>query len=416
MDIRTFTERLIESRTVDGGEADAAAWAREQLDALGFETYEWLADADELAAHSSFPDDPALIDTADRPSVAGVLEVGDPETGPTLVLNGHLDVVPADEDAWSSDPFEPVWGETDDGAETLTARGAVDMKAPVAACVFAALDAAERADSADLNGRLVVEAVAGEEEGGIGAAAAALSNPYPFDRDAAIVAEPTELTPVTAVEGTVMKRLEIQGRAAHAASRWRGEDVLPHFERIRAAFKALEAERGDTVTHPLYEEYPVPWPIVIGMVEAGNWASSVPSSLTAEMRFGVAPGESVDEVEAQYEAALQSVVDGDDWLSAHPPSFERFSIQFEPAETDADEPIVRTLQAAMIDTGLPDTDPRGATYGADSRHHVAAGIPTVLFGPGSIEQAHFPDETIQWADVQQARETIAETAVQFLQS
>ena len=416
MEMRTFAERLIEFPTVDGGEAEAAAWTRERLDDLGFETYEWEADAEALAQHSSFPDDPDLIDTEDRPSVGGVLEFGDPDAGPTLLLNGHIDVVPADEDAWSSPPFEPVWGETDDGGETLTGRGAVDMKSPVAACVFAALDAAERAEDADLNGRLVVEAVAGEEEGGIGAAAAALSNPYPFERDAAIVAEPTELTPITATEGTVMKRLEIQGRAAHAASRWRGEDVLPHFERIRAAFKDLEAERGESVTHPLYEEYPVPWPIVIGIVEAGNWASSVPSSLTAEMRFGVAPGETVDEVEQQYEDALQSVVDGDEWLSEHPPSFERFSIQFEPAETDPDEPIVRTLRSAMLDTGLPDTDPRGATYGADSRHYVAAGIPTVVFGPGTIEQTHFPDETIEWPDVEQARETIAEAAVQFLQS
>ncbi|WP_435118499.1 M20/M25/M40 family metallo-hydrolase [Halolamina sp. C58] len=416
MEMRTFAERLIEFPTVGGGEAEAAAWTRARLDDLGFETYEWEADAEELAQHSSFPDDPDLIDTENRPSVAGVLEFGDPDAGPTLILNGHLDVVPADEDAWSSPPFEPVWGETDDGEEALTARGAVDMKAPVAACVFAALDARERAEDADLQGRLVVEAVAGEEEGGIGAAAAALSNPYPFERDAAIVAEPTELRAITATEGTVMKRLEIQGRAAHAASRWRGEDVLPHFERIRAAFEDLEAERSESVTHPLYEEYPVPWPIVIGTVEAGNWASSVPSSLTAEMRFGVAPGESVDEVEQQYEEALQAVVDADDWLAEHPPSFERFSIQFEPAETDPDEPIVRTLREAMLDTGLPDTDPRGATYGADSRHYVAAGIPTVVFGPGSIEQAHFPDETIEWADVEQARETIAATAVQFLQS
>ena len=416
MEMRTFAERLIEFPTVDGGEAEAAAWTRERLADRGVETYEWEADAEALAQHSSFPDDPDLIDTEDRPSVGGVLEFGDPDAGPTLLLNGHIDVVPADEDAWSSPPFEPVWGETDDGGETLTGRGAVDMKSPVAACVFAALDAAERAEDADLNGRLVVEAVAGEEEGGIGAAAAALSNPYPFERDAAIVAEPTELTPITATEGTVMKRLEIQGRAAHAASRWRGEDMLPHFERIRAAFKDLEAERGETVTHPLYEEYPVPWPIVIGIVEAGNWASSVPSSLTAEMRFGVAPGETVDEVEQQYEEALQAVVDADDWLSEHPPSFERFSIQFEPAETDPDEPIVRTLRSAMLDTGLPDTDPRGATYGADSRHYVAAGIPTVVFGPGTIEQTHFPDETIEWADVEQARETIAEAAVQFLQS
>jgi len=416
MEMRTFAERLIEFPTVGGGEAEAAAWTRERLDDLGFETYEWEADAETLAQHSSFPDDPDLIDTEDRPSVGGVLEFGDPDAGPTLLLNGHIDVVPADEDAWSSDPFTPTWGETDDGAETLTGRGAVDMKGPVAACVFAALDAADRAEDADLNGRLVVEAVAGEEEGGIGAAAAALSNPYPFERDATIVAEPTELTPITATEGTVMKRLEIQGRAAHAASRWRGEDVLPHFERIRAAFEDLEAERGETVTHPLYEEYPVPWPIVIGKVQAGNWASSVPSSLTAEMRFGVAPGETVDEVEQQYEEALQAVVDADDWLSEHPPSFERFSIQFEPAETDPDEPIVRTLREAMLDTGLPETDPRGATYGADSRHYVAAGIPTVVFGPGTIEQTHFPDETIEWADVEQARETIAETAVQFLQS
>ncbi|QKY20066.1 M20/M25/M40 family metallo-hydrolase [Halolamina sp. CBA1230] len=416
MEIRTFTERLLEFPTVDGGEAEAAAWTRERLDELGFETYEWEADAEALSQHSSFPDDPALIDTEDRPSVAGVLEFGDPDAGPTLILNGHLDVVPADEDAWSSDPFTPTWGETDDGEETLTARGAADMKTQVATCVFAALDAADRAEAAEMDGRLVVEAVAGEEEGGIGAAAAALSNPYPFGRDAAIVAEPTELRPLTATEGTVMKRLEIQGRAAHAATRWRGEDVLPHFERIRAAFEDLEAERGETVTHPLYEEYPVPWPIVIGIVEAGNWASSVPSSLTAEMRFGVAPGETVDEVEQQYEEALQAVVDADDWLSEHPPTFERFSIQFEPAETDPEEPIVRTLRAAMLDTGLADTDPRGATYGADSRHFVAAGIPTVVFGPGSVEQAHFPDETIVWSDVEQARETIAETAVQFLQS
>ncbi|MFB6221839.1 MAG: M20/M25/M40 family metallo-hydrolase [Halolamina sp.] len=413
MNLRSLTERLVAFDTTEGREADAAAWFREQLDSLGFETYEWLADADELAAHPSFPDDPTAINVADRPSVAGVLEVGDADAGPTLVLNGHLDVVPADEDAWTSEPFEPVWGEAD-GSETLTARGAVDMKAPLAACVFAALDAAEDAEKAGLDGRIVVEAVAGEEEGGIGAAAAALSNPYPFDRDAALVAEPTDLRCVTATEGTVMKRLEIQGRAAHAATRWVGEDVLPHFQRIRAALLDLEAERTEDIDHPLYQEFPVPAPVCFGTVDAGNWASSVPSSLTAEIRIGVVPGETVAAVEAEYEEALNAVVEADSWLSEHPPTFERFSIQFEPAETDADEQVVRDLRAAMLDTGIDDTDPRGATYGADSRHYVAAGIPTVLFGPGNIEQAHFPDETVYWADVEQARETITETARQFL--
>jgi len=413
MNLRELTEGLIEFETTDGNEAPAAAWFRNRLSELGFETDEWTADAEALAEHPSFPDDPADIRVQDRPSVAGVLEVGNPDAGQTLVLNGHIDVVPADDDVWTSPPFEPVWGE-DERGETLTARGAVDMKTQVATCVFAALDAAEEAEDARLDGRIVVEAVVGEEEGGIGAAAAALSNPYPFKRDAALVAEPTELRAVTATEGTVMKRLEIQGRSAHAASRWAGEDVLPHFENVRTALLDLEQERTASIDHPLYQEFPIPAPVCFGTVDAGNWASSVPSSLTAGVRIGVVPGETVDEVEALFEERLAEVIEESEWLSEHPPTFERFTIQFEPAETDADDRVVRDLQAAMDETGLADTEPRGATYGADSRHYVAAGIPTVLFGPGSIEQAHFPDETIHWADVKQARETIAATARNFL--
>jgi acetylornithine deacetylase len=68
----------------------------------------------------------------------------------------------------------------------------------------------------------------------------------------------------------------------------------------------------------------------------------------------------------------------------------------------------------MVTAGLGDTAPAGATYGADSRHYVAAGVPTVLFGPGSVEQAHFPDETVRWADVERARSVLAETVRRYL--
>ncbi|MFC6823907.1 M20/M25/M40 family metallo-hydrolase [Halopelagius fulvigenes] len=415
-ELGSFVDRLLRFDTTGGDELEAQRWLKRQLDAFGFETYEWTADAERLADHPSFPDDPAEIDASGRPSVAGVFEFGTPEAGPTLVLNGHVDVVPADAENWTADPFDPVWSE-DGGETTLTARGAADMKSAVGACVFAARDLKARVETgeAELDGRIVVESVVGEEEGGIGAAAAALDDPYPFDRDAAIVAEPTERRVVTATEGTVMKRLRIRGRSAHAATRWRGEDVLPHFERIRAAFFELEAERGETVEHPLYEEYPVPWPICVGRVEAGAWASSVAGTLTAEWRLGVAPGETVAEVEDAFEERLDEVAAADEWLREHPPTFERFSIQFEPAEIDADEPVVRALRDAMAATGHGDTDPTDATYGADSRHYVAAGIPTVLYGPGTVEQAHFPDETISWAEVETVRETLTEAAANFLQ-
>jgi len=253
-------------------------------------------------------------------------------------------------------------------------------------CIGAALDvreavAAGAVDLPDAGLRIVVEAVAGEEDGGYGAATAALANPYPFDRDAAIVAEPTELRPVVACEGSLMARLELVGRSAHAATRWRGEDVLPRFEAIREAFAELETERGETVDHPLYREFPVPWPVVCGTVEAGSWASTVPATLTAEFRIGVAPGETVDEVEETFRARLDDVVADDPWLREHPPTFERFSVQFEPAEIAVDEPIVEAARAGIVEAGLPDAEPTGATYGADSRHYIAAGIPTVLLGP-----------------------------------
>lgn len=405
---KEFTQELLRFDTTSGDEAAAQSWLRDRLDDFGFETYTWTADADRLAEHPSFPDDPSEIDVTDRPSVAGVLEFGDPERGKTLVLNGHVDVVPVEYDLWTSDPFEPTWIGEDD----LRARGAADMKSGLAACVFAAL--ALRDEDPALHGRVVVESVVGEEEGGIGAAAAALDNPYPFERDAALVAEPTELRAVTATEGSVMKRLHLTGRSAHAATRWVGESVLPHFEAIRRAFEDLESERTESVTHPLYADFPIPWPVVFGTVKAGSWASTVPAELVAEVRLGVAPGETVDEVEQAFQTRLDEVVADSEWLSEHPPRFERFSIQFEGAETAADEPVVRALQAGMRETGLNETAPRGATYGADSRHYVAAGIPTVLFGPGTIEQAHFPDETVHWPDVEQARDTVRATARRYL--
>jgi acetylornithine deacetylase len=407
-DLRAFAERLVEFESTSGRERPAQEWVAERLADLGFDTHEWTADAEALATLPSFPE-AADIDADDRPSVAGVLEFGDPDAGPTLVLNGHMDVVPAEDDGWETDPFDPTW----DG-DRLVGRGAADMKTNLALLVFVAKHVQDRFGDA-LDGRLVVESVTGEEEGGIGAPAAALSNPYPFERDAALVAEPTSLDVVTATEGVLMKELTVTGRSAHAATRWRGESVLPHFERIRRAFEDLERERHERVTHPLYD-HPVNWPVNVGVVEAGDWASSVPARLTAQVRIGFAPGETIDAVEAEYERALRSVVDDSEWLSANPPTFERRAIHFEPSTVDPDARVVRTLQSALAANGIDATDPVGKTYSSDARFYNEAGIPSVVFGPGTIDQAHFPNEYVEWADVQTAGEVLVDVCRAFLAS
>jgi len=409
-DLRTVAETLLGFDTTEGNEAPAQDFLEARLRDWGFDTYRWTADPERLAAHPSFPDDPATIDTADRPSVAGVLPIGDPDAGPTIVLNGHVDVVPATPERWTGDPFEPRW---EDGR--LVARGAADMKPALAAAAFAARDVAARAETAGLNGRIVVESVAGEEEGGIGTAAATLDSPYSFGRDAVLIGEPTSLAPVVACEGSLMLRLDIEGRAAHAATPWRGESVLPHFEAIRRSFEALEAERHDAVTHPLYDGFPTRWPVVVGTVEAGTWASSVPDHLAATVRVGVAPGETVAEVEAVVRKRLASVATDDPWLRAHPPTLERFSVQFEPSEIDPDEPVVRALVAVLDRFGRP-SSPTGATYGTDARHFTAIDVPAVVFGPGDIEQAHFPDESVEWDAVRTYRSVLVGALTDLLSS
>lgn len=409
-DPRKFVARLCSFESTAGFERPAADWLEARLEESGFETYAWDADPDALTRHPSFPRGEALA-IEGRRSVAGVAEFGpDSAAGPTLVLNGHLDVVPADEGVWSTAPFEPTWL---DGGDRLRARGAADMKAGLTACVFAARRLL--ADPPD-RGRVVVEGVAGEEDGGYGAATAALLDQYPFERDAAIIAEPTELTPVIACEGSAMMRLELTGQPAHAATRWRGIDAMEKLDSIRDAFRSLESERCERVTHHLYDDYPIPWPVVAGTIEAGEWASTVPASAVAKWRLGVAPGESVASVERQFRKRLNEVVVADDWLREHPPRFERFSVQFEPFEVSPDASVVAAVQRGMAVVGLTDTDPRGVTYGADARHYATAGIPTVLFGPGSIDQAHYPDETVAWRQVERATDVLEAAARAYFSS
>ncbi|WP_248299445.1 zinc-binding metallopeptidase family protein [Halorhabdus amylolytica] len=122
------------------------------------------------------------------------------------------------------------------------------MKSQLAILAHAAL--AVRDSPTDVDGRIVVESVAGEEAGGDGAATAAARNPYPFERDAAIVAEPTAGRIVTATEGALMVRASFKGRSAHAARKWEGESVFPAFRRFRKAVAALEADRARRVDHP----------------------------------------------------------------------------------------------------------------------------------------------------------------------
>ena len=419
-----FLRELIAIPSLDAEETAAQQRVAVWMSAAGLETDVWPVDFEELVAH------PDWCHEVDRQEALGVVgwvgeraeRVPGPSPGRDLLLNGHIDVVPVgDESAWTTPPWDPV---VRDGR--VYGRGAVDMKGGLCCALFAAK--AVRDAGVRLRGRLSVASVVGEEDGGTGTLAAILRG---HTADGAVVVEPTRLRVVPAQAGSLMFRLVVHGLSAHGCVREEGVSAVEKFVPLLAALRRLEAERcgvaatppaggasgaavaGDPRS-PLFVGHRLPWPIEVGTVRAGDWASSVPDTLVAEGRYGVAIGEDVASARREFEEAVARAAAADGWLSEHPPEVEWWGGRFDPAVTALADPIVTAVTEAVRDlTGAPPVV-EGVTYGADMRLLVnVGGIPTVLFGPGDVRVAHMPDEHVALAELEAATRALIVAAIRF---
>lgn len=400
---------LIEERSLSGMESAAQGKVAERLRRLGMEVDEWAIDLDEVRRHPAYSEE---VVRAEAVGVVGALGAGD---GPTLVLNGHIDVVPAGNEAlWSC----PPWRATVAGGR-LCGRGAADMKGGLG-CALAAVKALQDA-GARLHGRLLVQSVAGEEDGGVGTLAAILRG---HTGDGAVVMEPTSLAVLPVQAGALSFRLTVPGLAAHGCVRDEGVSALEKFLVVHTALLALEERRNTAVAHPLLAGLRLPIPLSIGRVTAGEWPSSVPETLVCDGRYGVGPGEDLAAARRAFADAVAAAAATDPWLREHPPLVEWHGGQFEPAEVAADHPLVATLSGAFRAAGAgaaladgADDDPLrvgAATYGSDARlltNHGAT--PAVLFGPGDVRSSRRPDESVAVVELVAAARVLALTALRF---
>jgi len=319
--------------------------------------------------------------------------------GRSILLNAHVDTVEnGDPATWTHDPL---------GAEIvgdlLYGRGSCDMKGGLTSylAAFDALDAL----GIRLAGDATVLATVGEEDGGVGALSTILRG---YKADAVLITEPTRLALVTAQGGSLVFRMTIVGKSAHAAVRDEGVSAFEKFVPIFQDLLAFEAERNAAIDHPLYAPIANKIPINIGIVRTGVWASTVPESLVAEGRVGLVAGEDVDEFKAQVVDRIMKVANADPWLREHPPMIEWFGGQFAPAETSPDSPIAQSISAAHAAvTGTP-PPVEGVTYGADMRLFTLIGdMPCVMYGAGDVTVAHHADEHISITELLTATKTIA---------
>ena len=400
---------LIAIPSLDGDETRAQLRVASWMEDAGLATDVWPVDFSELARH---PDWSHEVERDEALGVVGWVgekaagaAAGGVPAGRDLLLNGHIDVVPAgDEAAWTTPPWEPALR---DGR--IYGRGAVDMKGGLCCALFAAK--AVRDAGVRLRGRLSVASVVGEEDGGTGTLATILRG---HSADGAVVVEPTRLHVVPAQAGSLMFRLIVHGLSAHGCVREEGVNAVEKFVPLLAALRRLEEERCGASKQPLFVGYRLPWPIEVGTVRAGDWASSVPDTLVAEGRYGVAVGEDAAAARRAFEEAIARAAAADPWLDEHPPDVEWWGGRFDPAVTDVAHPIVTTVAAAAADVAGTAPPVEGVTYGADMRLLVNTGhIPTTLFGPGDVRVAHMPDEHVPLQDLRAAAQALVLTALRF---
>jgi acetylornithine deacetylase len=391
---------LVAAESITGNEGEVQRRVRAAYEARGLAVDEWEATPEEIAPYLVHVGEQSRY--AGRPNLVATRKgAGD---GRSLMLQGHVDTVdPGDPALWTRNPA----GEAT--ADRVYGRGAADMKGGIVTNI-AALDVLSDL-GITLDGDVLLAASVGEEDGGLGALSTILRG---HRADAVVITEPTELNVVIAQGGSLVFRITVTGRSAHGASRNEGVSAVEKFIPLFQDLLAWEAERNATLSHPLYDHLENKFPISVGLVRAGTWASTVPETLVAEGRLGFLPGETIEDMTRQAEARIAAVADHDLWLREHPPVVEWFGGQFASAEIAPDTPIavaVSGAHAAITGRRAPMV---GVSYGADMRLFTEIGqMPAVLFGAGSAKNVHCPDEFIDIDDLLTAVETIALTLINW---
>lgn len=371
-----------------------------ELAAEGLDVDHWRLPLDELYAEPDFPG--VEVERSEAWALVGRL----PGAGGarSLMLNGHVDVVPpGDLAAWSTD--DPFSGRV--SGDVLYGRGACDMKAGLVAALFAVR--AVRRAGVPLRGDLLVACVPAEEDGGLGTYGMLRRG---WRADACVVPEPTGLDLVPANAGALTFRLRVPGLATHASRRTEGVSAVEKFLPVWHALQRLEARRNADVD-PLLARWPIAYPLSIGQVRAGDWASTVPDLLVAEGRLGVALGEPVEAARRALEEAVAEACADDPWLAAHPVTVQWWGGQFASGRVPAESDLPDLVARAHASAGGGPQARWAAPYGSDLRLLTGlGGIPTVHYGPGDSALAHAPDESVPVPEVALAARALAALALE----
>jgi acetylornithine deacetylase len=324
-----------------------------------------------------------------RPNVIARLPGRQPER--RVVFEAHTDT--ASISGMTIPPFDPV---VRDGR--LYGRGSCDTKAGLAAMMHAVASLREQGVAPPCE--VWLAAAADEEYSFRGV----LKLCEGLTADAAVVAEPTELRAVIASKGVLRWKIGVRGKAAHSSKPHLGVNAISHMARV---IGALEEEAGALAArrHPLLGSATVN----VGVVRGGVQVNFVPDWCEIEIDRRLLPGESVADVLASYEGMLGRLRSENPSLDAvmEPPM-----LADEALETAPDLPVARVASAVLAGLGL-NPEPCGVPYGSDASKLARHGVPSIIFGPGSIDRAHAAEEYVECDQVALATEFYRQFLMRF---
>jgi acetylornithine deacetylase len=306
--------------------------------------------------------------------------------GRSLILNGHIDVVPTGPvDMWSTPPFEP----RRDG-NWLYGRGAGDMKAGLAGCLaaLAALDRIGCRPAADVTIQSVVE----EECTGNGALACLARG---YRADAVLIPEPMGDKLLRAQVGVLWFQVKVRGTPVHVRDANTGANVIEAAYGLMQTLRRLETEwNGRRKAFPPFDEVDHPINLNIGKIAGGDWASSAPAWCDFEVRIAIYPGQKIADAKRELEQTILGAARDIPSLANNPPELVYHGFEAEGYVLAGAEAPIATLGAAHRAVFGRALEESAVSFTTDARFFgLYAGTPAMVYGPVT-EAIHGFDERV----------------------
>lgn len=386
--VTTFLSRLIQIPSFSGQEQEVMAFLEQEFQSLGEITKVALTNA--LKTDPEYTHKGQETDHTSQYNL--VIRRPGQGQGRSIILQAHTDTVPADEaytDAFSGKEEDGyVWG-----------RGACDDKGNVAVLYLVMKYLHDL--GVTLDGALEVQLVVEEESGGNGALACVLHSP---PADGVIVLEATDLHIHPSNRGALWFRVQVEGKSVHMGKITEGVNAIEKGIKIIQALREYEQQLiQESQGYPGFEKYQQPMQVNIGTIHGGEFPSTVAGHVTIEGGVGFLPNKNLRMIKEELQQAIQAV--DDPWIRDHS-TLDFPKLHNEAFESPFDHPLVTTLKQSCERVGLH-PDVCGLDVSCDARLYAIKGkMPTLVFGPGHIADAHSHHEKIKVDDILSAAQAL----------